>query len=125
MCVNAVCLCETEGVVQCGGTRLTLIACSPSTPNLRASQACITAPPKKHCLRWSFHLPNGRKKERKKNVLGFILNRTVEIDEEFFFVFFFKLPKRQNRPAARQLSEMNHIPFFCPAALAQIIQQAV
>lgn len=88
MCVNAVCLCETEGVVQCGGTRLTLIACSPSTPNLRASQACITAPPKKHCLRWSFHLPNGRKKERKKNVLGFILNRTVEIDEEFFFVFF-------------------------------------
>jgi len=69
MC-DCVCVCVRawRKVVHCGGTRLTLIACSPSTPNLRASQACITA--QKALSQVVFSLAKRLEKKEKK-MLGF------------------------------------------------------
>lgn len=60
----------------------------PAAPLLLISgQARLALLPKKHCLRWSSHLPNGWKKE--KQLIGFLLNCTVKNNEvvknnEFF-----------------------------------------
>ncbi len=69
--VAEVCLCVS--VFECVKQRgwyivegLTLIACSPSTPNLRASQACITA--QKALSQVVFSLAKWLEKKREKKM---------------------------------------------------------
>lgn len=75
---------------------LTLISCSPSTPNLRASQACITA--QKALSQVVFSLAKRLEKREKKMLVFF--NCTVKNNEEFFFNYQNKRTDLQRSKAA-------------------------
>lgn len=95
----------------------------PAAPLLLISGQARLAelPKKKHCLRWSSHLPNCWKRKREKNGIVFLLNCTVK--KKFVFLSF-KIPKHENRPAAQWGGFLRLITFpFCPTALAHFIQQ--
>lgn len=116
------CMCDCDRVFETerGGTFVeglvsSLIACSPSTPNLRASQACITA--RKSTV--SGGLLTCQTVGEKKKEKSFLLNCTVK-NSDFYFVKKKKkaTKTRETCREARQLSEINHIPFLscctCP-----------